>query len=110
AEPFDRVLLDPPCSALGTLQARPDARWRRDPAGLARLAGIQAAMIDRAAALTRPGGLLVYSTCTISPLENEEVVGDVLERRPGLVLEGESRTLPHRDGTDGFYVARLRNN
>ncbi|MBA2504694.1 MAG: 16S rRNA (cytosine(967)-C(5))-methyltransferase RsmB [Thermoleophilaceae bacterium] len=109
-EPFDRVLLDPPCSALGTLQARPDARWRRDPAAVGELAGIQAAMLARAAALTRVGGLLVYSTCTISPRENEEVIQGLLGRDLAWALEAERATFPSRDGTDGFYVACLRNN
>ena len=64
---FDRVLVDPPCSGLGTLQARPDLRWRATPAGVAEMAGAQTALLAAGAAAVRPGGVLVYSTCTISP-------------------------------------------
>jgi 16S rRNA (cytosine967-C5)-methyltransferase len=121
--PFDRVLVDPPCSDLGTLASRPDARWRK-PAGLPeRLAGLQEAILRAGARATRPGGTLVYSTCTISPAENEAVVRSFLDREPGFELvatpsdvplwddprvPGFSQTLPHRDGTEGFFVARLR--
>jgi 16S rRNA (cytosine967-C5)-methyltransferase len=94
---FDRVLLDPPCSGLGTLQAHPDLRWRATPEGIDRLAALQDAMLASARANLRAGTAeraLVYSTCTISPREER--------------LRGTSRrqTLPHRDGTDGFYIAR----
>jgi 16S rRNA (cytosine967-C5)-methyltransferase len=122
-EPFDRVLVDPPCSDLGTLASRPDARWRK-PEGLpARLAGVQLAILRAGARATRPDGTLVYSTCTISPVENEAVVQAFLAAEPdfepagapsGMPLwddprvPGFSQTLPHRDGTEGFFVARLR--
>ena len=66
---FDRVLLDPPCSDLGTLQSRPDVRWRKDPALMERVAAQQAELLEAAAAQVRPGGTLVYSTCTISARE-----------------------------------------
>jgi 16S rRNA (cytosine967-C5)-methyltransferase len=94
---FDRVLLDPPCSGLGTLQAHPDLRWRATPEGIDRLAALQDAMLASARSNLRSGTAeraLVYSTCTISPREER--------------LRGTSRrqTLPHRDGTDGFYIAR----
>jgi 16S rRNA (cytosine967-C5)-methyltransferase len=106
---FDRVLLDPPCSNLGTLQNRPDARWRRTPQQLDELAALQAELLTVAAAAVRPGGSLVYSTCTISPRENEERVTALLEARPDFELDGEPlQTLPHRDGSDGFYIAKLR--
>jgi 16S rRNA (cytosine967-C5)-methyltransferase len=94
---FDRVLLDPPCSGLGTLQAHPDLRWRATPEGIDRLAALQDAMLVSARANLRAGtaeGALVYSTCTISP--REERLGGTSRRQ----------TLPHRDGTDGFYIAR----
>ncbi len=103
ADAFDRVLLDPPCSGLGTLQGHPDLRWRTTPAAVAELAAAQTAMLAAARAALRPGGTLVYSTCTLSPQENEEVVAS-----SGLQVESERLVLPHRDRTDGFYIARLR--
>jgi 16S rRNA (cytosine967-C5)-methyltransferase len=104
---FDRVLLDPPCSDLGTLQARPDVRWRKDPALIARVAAEQAELLDAAAEQVRPGGVLVYSTCTISASENEEQMRAFLESHPGFRRERSVQLLPHRDGTDGFFIARL---
>lgn len=94
AEPFDRVLVDPPCSGLGTLRSHPDLRWRMTPPMVERLVGEQDALVSAARARLRPGGVLVYSTCTINP-EEERVRGARREQ-----------TLPHRDGTDGFYTAR----
>jgi len=91
---FDRVLLDPPCSGLGTLQAHPDLRWRASPAAIDELAAQQRRMLDAARGLVAPGGTLVYSVCTLSPREE--------------LLHGEwqRRTLPHRDRTEGFYIGR----
>jgi 16S rRNA (cytosine967-C5)-methyltransferase len=101
---YDRVLVDPPCSDLGTLASRPDARWRKDPATIERLASEQGAILANGLAALRPGGTLVYSTCTISNRENREVV--MAAGRPGRdwsILE----TRPDRDRTDGFFIARL---
>ena len=105
---FDRVLLDAPCSNLGTLQNRPDARWRKTPAQVEELAELQARLLASAAGQVRPGGVLVYSTCTISPRENEERVAALVAARDDFALEATERTMPHRDGTDGFFIARLR--
>jgi len=100
--PFDRVLVDPPCSGLGTLQGHPDLRWRMTPAALTRLATAQASILRAAVRALKPGGALVYSTCTLSPVENEAIVA-----ASGLQVESERLVLPHRDRTDGFYIARL---
>ena len=101
-EPFDRVLVDPPCSGLGTLQGHPDLRWRMTPAAIDELAAVQRAILEAALAAVRPGGTVVYSTCTLSPAENEAIVA-----ASGLRVESERLVLPHRDRTDGFYIARL---
>jgi 16S rRNA (cytosine967-C5)-methyltransferase len=100
---YDRVLVDPPCSDLGTLASRPDARWRKDPATIERVAREQAAILARAAEVVRPGGTVVYSTCTISRRENEDVVAHA-----AIPVESAISTRPDRDRTDGFFIARLR--
>jgi 16S rRNA (cytosine967-C5)-methyltransferase len=117
-ERFDAVLVDPPCSGLGTLSARPDARWRRDPDGIGTMAATAARILDRGLAAA-PGGRVVYSTCTISRRENEEVAGAARaaiadlgadpERAP-LAAPGDGRFLQtryDRDRTDGFFIAAL---
>ena len=120
---FDRVLVDAPCSGLGTLRRNPDARWRIGPEDPARLAEIQRAILRNAAATLRPGGVLVYSTCTLLPEENEAIVEAFLresksfrraeparlaaELAPVLDTEGNLRCLPHRHDSDGFFAARL---
>ncbi len=114
--PFDRVLIDPPCSDLGTLASRPDARWRKSPEDVQRLAAIQREILQAAAAVLKPGGTLVYSTCTISAPENEgnaAALGweaDPLSDLPVWdhpAMPGFVQTLPHRDGTEGFFIARM---
>jgi 16S rRNA (cytosine967-C5)-methyltransferase len=104
---FDRVLLDPPCSDLGTLQSRPDVRWKKNEDVVARLCSEQARLLDATADRVRDGGTLVYSTCTISPEENERQIARFLERRPDFRSDSQTQLLPHRDGTDGFFIARL---
>ena len=104
---FDRVLLDPPCSDLGTLQSRPDARWRKNPDMIEQLAAQQAELLEAAAAQVRPGGVLVYSTCTISARENEECMQAFVTDHPDFRRERTVQLFPHRDGTDGFFIARL---
>ena len=104
---FDRVLLDAPCSDLGTLQSRPDVRWKKDESVVASVVAEQASLLDAAADRVRPGGTLVYSTCTISPEENERQIDRFLDRHAGFRDEERMQLLPHRDGTDGFFIARL---
>lgn len=105
---FDRVLIDPPCSGLGTLQARPDLRWRVNPGRIAELATQQAAILRAGAACTRPGGTLVYSVCTISRVESENVIDAFLAEHPDFAADRQPvRTAPDRDGTDGFFIAHL---
>lgn len=133
AAPFDAVLLDAPCSATGTLRRHPDIAWAKSAADIASLAGLQARLIDAAADLLRPGGLLVYSTCSLEPEEGEAQIAAALERRSDLervplgpadgeavaaftTPQGDLRTLPcdwvrgepERCGLDGFFAARLR--
>jgi 16S rRNA (cytosine967-C5)-methyltransferase len=115
---YDRVLVDPPCSGLGTLQSRPDLRWRTSPERIAETAALQARILRVAAAHTRPGGTVVYSVCTISRQESEDVIEQFLGDHPRFAVEplagdGGAGTpyrhlLPHRDGSDGFFIARLR--
>jgi 16S rRNA (cytosine967-C5)-methyltransferase len=104
---YDRVLLDPPCSGLGTLQSRPDLRWRLSPDSITELAVLQRRMLRAAGAATAPGGGLVYSVCTISRAESDEVVDEFVAENPEFRPEGRRQLLPHRDGTDGFFIARL---
>jgi 16S rRNA (cytosine967-C5)-methyltransferase len=108
AAEFDRVLVDPPCSGLGTLQSRPDIRWRASPESIAELVELQTAILDVGAGALAPGGVLVYSVCTISEAEGDGVVDGLLRKHPDLHAESRVQLLPHRDGTDGFFIARLR--
>jgi 16S rRNA (cytosine967-C5)-methyltransferase len=117
---YDAVLVDPPCSGLGTLQSRPDLRWRTGPDRIAALSVLQARILRAAAHATAPGGAVVYSVCTISRAEGTHVVQSFLSERSEFELEDLSpllpaaamgqflQTLPSRDRTDGFFIARLR--
>jgi 16S rRNA (cytosine967-C5)-methyltransferase len=125
---FDRVLVDPPCSDLGALASRPDARWRKSPKAVERLAALQAELLATGLELLRPGGTLVYSTCTVSRREGEEqvaalegrasagevaafAVDDLGALAPALASPRDPRCLqfrPDRDRTTGFFVCRLR--
>jgi len=132
AEPFDAILLDAPCSATGTVRRHPDILWQKQPEDLEALVRLQTRLLGRAADLLKPGGVLVYSTCSLEPEEGEAQVADLLAKRTDLVRDpvrreeagdttaltekGELRTLPfhftHEDprlsGCDGFFAARLR--
>ena len=104
---YDRVLVDPPCSDLGTLASRPDARWRKDPETIERLASIQAAILATGLDALRPGGSLVYSTCTISKRENADVVDAAVAANVRLRAGRRLATRPDHDRTDGFFIAEL---
>jgi 16S rRNA (cytosine967-C5)-methyltransferase len=118
--PVEIVLLDAPCTGTGTLSRHPDARWRLEPASIPSLAALQDALLDGAAGVVAPGGLLVYATCTLEPEENDERVEAFLRRHGDFILEGGGgvpeeardgavlRVLPQRLGTDGSFAARLR--
>lgn len=123
AEPFDAVLLDAPCSATGTLRRHPDVAWTKDEADIARLAQLQTRLLDRTAASVRPGGRLVYCTCSLEPQEGERQIAAFLARTPGfrrvpvrpdevggqgelIDAQGDLRTLPSL-GLDGFFASRL---
>ncbi len=118
----DRVLVDAPCSGLGTLRRNPDLKWRQSEDSVAELTTKQAAILDAAAKLVRPGGRVVYATCSLLTAENDAVVEGFLARHPeftltpasavlakqGIALDGDFlRLLPHRHNTDGFFAAIL---
>jgi 16S rRNA (cytosine967-C5)-methyltransferase len=132
AEPFDAVLLDAPCSATGTIRRHPDLPWLKQAADIEALAALQRRMLARAAALTKPGGTLIYCTCSLEPEENQNIVAELLAHEPALrgapvtasevsgraellTVDGDLRTLPchfpeadsQGSGIDGFYAARL---
>lgn len=119
----DRVLVDAPCSGLGVLSKRADLRWRRTPDDLSDLVQLQDEILEAASKLVRPGGILVYGTCTIEPEENEERVAAFLGRHPEFSVEDAARflptevttglyasTFPPRHGVDGAFGARLIRN
>ncbi|HQM91520.1 MAG TPA: RsmB/NOP family class I SAM-dependent RNA methyltransferase, partial [Syntrophales bacterium] len=118
---FDRVLVDAPCSGLGTLRRNPEIRWHLTERKLAEMPALQGRILHNAAGCVKPGGTLLYSTCSVMPEENDGVVAAFLDRHPGFcpvrppggfpsgVLDdrGFFRTFPHRHGTDGFFAALL---
>jgi 16S rRNA (cytosine967-C5)-methyltransferase len=116
---FDRVLVDAPCSGLGALRRRPDARWRIEEGDVDRLAGLQRDLVDAAVPLLRPGGVLVYSVCTLTAAESLAVDEHLAARCPQLEPLATpappwepygrgARVLPHSADTDGMVVLRLR--
>ena len=119
AERFDTVLVDAPCSGLGIIRKKPDVRYKKAD-DLFTLPVIQTALLDNAARYVAPGGVLVYSTCTILPEENEQVTDAFLTEhsdfcRDGFTLpapvgetEGQLTLWPQRHGTDGFYICRMK--
>jgi len=110
---FDRILLDVPCSGLGVLSRRVDLRWRLRERDIGRLAQLQLELLLEAAARLRPGGVIVYSTCTLTPQENQGVVDRFLEQAAGFEREainpgGDLLILPQAGIRDGAYAARLK--
>jgi 16S rRNA (cytosine967-C5)-methyltransferase len=105
---FATVVIDAPCSGLGTIRRDPDIRWRRRPDDLPALAQAQRDLLRRAAQLVRPRGALVYSTCSSEPEENEDVVAAFLDQHKDFSMERVHQTLPFRDGLEAFYGAVLR--
>ena len=130
--PFDAVLVDAACSATGTIRRHPDIPWQKQPADIAKLSALQQRLLDNAARITRPGGTIVYCTCSLEPEEGEAAIAAFLERRPAvgrrpiapddifgqaafLTAQGDLRTLPSHwpsadprmGGLDGFFAARL---
>ncbi len=133
AGPFDAILLDAPCSATGTLRRHPDIAWSKRPADIGTLATVQGRLLDHALDLLKPGGVLVYATCSLEPEEGEDQITRILATRkdvkrdeirpddvpgiaPFITPQGDVRTLPcdwvrgepERSGLDGFFAARLR--
>jgi 16S rRNA (cytosine967-C5)-methyltransferase len=104
---FDRILVDAPCTNTGVMRRRVDLRWRLTPDDFSRMAVEQLAIVRTTIPLLKPGGVLVYSTCSIEPEENEEVVRAILAEFPFLKLAGQISLLPFRDGFDGAYAAKL---
>jgi 16S rRNA (cytosine967-C5)-methyltransferase len=120
--PFDRVLVDAPCSSLGVIGRRADARWRKGPETLLEMPPVQLELLIAGARRVRPGGVLVYSVCSFEPEETTAVVERFLAAEPGFHLEpagtwlpadvvddqGFMCVLPHRHGCDGAFAARFR--
>ncbi len=124
ALPFDRILVDVPCSGLGTLRSHPEIRWRLREENVKNLAALQLKILQGVASLLKPAGILIYATCTLTNEENPEIIGHFLKAHPEFSMEPPSlpllqdfldsqgffRTFPHRQGLDGFFAARLRRN
>ena len=121
SEPFDRVLADVPCSGTGTLSKKPDIKWKKDVFDLKKMSAAQIKLLEKAASLVKPGGAVVYSTCSIEPEENFEIVKQFLDKHPNFKLEsakgkfiddvidenGCIQTLPHKHQMDGAFAAKL---
>ena len=105
---YDRVLVDPPCSGLGTLRHRPDVRWRASPDATQALVARQTAILSAGAAALRPGGTLAYAVCTLNPAEGDGPVEALVMQRPEFQVVHRRTVWPHRDATDGFSVSLLR--
>lgn len=123
-EPFDRVLVDAPCTGLGVIRRNPEGKWWKEPADPGRLAETQLTILGRASQVLKPGGVMVYATCSTTVAENEQVIDNFLSHHQDFMVEtlresapllaplatnrGFFRSWPHRHGMDGFFAARLR--
>ena len=121
--PYDRILVDAPCSGLGTLRSHPEIKWHRNETDIKRLSDLQERIVDRVVYYLKPGGVLVYSTCTLNRNENENIIENFLESHKEFVLDDAASylpeeasslvcgsyyvALPHRHNSDGFFAARL---
>ena len=106
-QPFDRILLDVPCSNTGVLRRRPDARWRFNEHQLQKLVHQQRQILEHALTLLAPGGRLVYSTCSLEPEENIRQIERLLAKTPGLRLDKAIASTPIDDATDGAFAAAI---
>lgn len=122
--PYDRILVDAPCSGFGTLRSHPEIKWHRNESDIKRLSQLQKNIIHRVARYLKPGGVLVYSTCTLTREENEDIVENFLRDHEEFILDDAAgylpgkanslvrgcyyMTLPHRHKTDGFFAARMK--
>jgi 16S rRNA (cytosine967-C5)-methyltransferase len=122
--PYDRMLVDTPCSGLGTLRSHPEIKWQRGERDIERLSCLQSKILDRVATFLKPDGILVYATCTLTPEENARNMESFLAQHAEFELQDAARylpveakhmirgkyfeALPHRDNTDGFFAARMR--
>ena len=104
----DKILVDAPCSGLGVLRRKADLRWKKTPAELKELPALQSDILNSAAQALKSGGTLIYSTCTIEKSENEGVVNNFVDTHSNFKLEKMKTLMPHIDGTDGFFIAKLR--
>jgi 16S rRNA (cytosine967-C5)-methyltransferase len=121
SERFDKILLDAPCSGLGVLSKKPDIRWKREPEDIINLAKYQRKLLENASKYLKPNGVIVYSTCTIEPEENFELIKSFLADHPEYKIdnaanfihselvnaEGCIETFPHKQSTDGSFAVRL---
>ena len=104
---FDRVLADVPCSGLGVIRRKPDIKMTKSDLVNSELTKIQKKILENAAQYVKPGGKLLYSTCTVNKNENEDIIGEFLKKHSGFVLTEQKQLLPHTDNTDGFFYAAL---
>jgi len=105
--PFDRILLDVPCSNTGVIRRRPDARWRVTDQRLRKLVGVQARILNACSKLLAPGGILVYSTCSLEPEENEEQLERWIHQNPDFIIKSQTVSIPPESGMDGAFAACL---